>query len=253
MTKYTGPATADVPNGQPIEKLVKPNAYDGTLEVHSIFYTIQGEGPFCGYPAVFVRLAGCNLQCPWCDTEYTTKRQRMRPDEIIAEVAKLAPRKTLVVITGGEPFRQQIGDLLADLVFHRHPVQVETNGTLPPANLPEMFYNRDPRQLYGVYVVCSPKTGVINESIHAVACCYKYVMDAVSMDETDGLPIRALGHVANPRLGRPNSFYNVPIYLQPADHQDPVVNERNLRAVVASAMKHGYVVQLQMHKYLNVE
>ena len=41
---------------------------DRHLDVHSIFHTIQGEGPYCGHPAVFIRLAGCNLQCPGCDT-----------------------------------------------------------------------------------------------------------------------------------------------------------------------------------------
>ena len=64
--QYRGPATAYEFNGQPIEKVQR--TFDGTLEVHSIFKTIQGEGPFCGTPAVFIRLAGCNLQCPWCDT-----------------------------------------------------------------------------------------------------------------------------------------------------------------------------------------
>ena len=52
-----------------------------SLQVNSIFYTIQGEGPFAGRPAIFIRLAGCNLQCPGCDTEYT-KRQTMTVDEI---------------------------------------------------------------------------------------------------------------------------------------------------------------------------
>ena len=54
-------------NKQPIEK--REPSYEGTLQVHSIFKTIQGEGPFCGTPCVFVRLAGCNLQCPACDTD----------------------------------------------------------------------------------------------------------------------------------------------------------------------------------------
>ena len=52
---------------------------DGLLAVHSIFYTIQGEGPFAGETAVFVRLAGCNLQCPLCDTDYTSDRRMVGP------------------------------------------------------------------------------------------------------------------------------------------------------------------------------
>ena len=49
-------------NIQPIEK--RELSTDGSVQVHSIFYTLQGEGPFAGQPAVFVRLAGFNLQCP---------------------------------------------------------------------------------------------------------------------------------------------------------------------------------------------
>ena len=60
-------------NTQPAEKQVKSSGL--ILAINSIFYTIQGEGPFAGSPAVFVRLAGCNLQCPMCDTEYTSRQQ----------------------------------------------------------------------------------------------------------------------------------------------------------------------------------
>ena len=71
-------------NTQPIEK----RHHKVDLEVHSIFYTIQGEGPFCGTPAVFIRLAGCNLQCPSCDTNYTSKRRTMTAEEIVNEVRR---------------------------------------------------------------------------------------------------------------------------------------------------------------------
>ena len=56
-------------NSQAIEK--SAHYTTRSYDVHSIFPTIQGEGPFVGQPAIFIRLAGCNLQCPACDTDYT--------------------------------------------------------------------------------------------------------------------------------------------------------------------------------------
>lgn len=240
------------PNTQPISKVVK---HDGAeLLVHSIFYTIQGEGPFCGYPAVFIRLAGCNLQCPWCDTEYTESASLMPIEHIVEEAfAASGFHCRFIVITGGEPFRQPIGPLLEHLVDSGFFVQVETNGTLPPPSLPKL-YGYDLAERYGVYVVCSPKTGVVNPAVAAVACCYKYVADVDGgLRPEDGLPMTALGHVANPYLARPPAGFKGPIYLQPADHKDPEANRKNIELVVQSAMEHGYVVQLQIHKYLNVE
>jgi len=74
------------------------------LQVEEIFYTLQGEGPFAGRPAVFVRLAGCPLRCQWCDTQFDTglSKPRMRVDDIMREVQRHAAAiATLVVITGG--------------------------------------------------------------------------------------------------------------------------------------------------------
>ena len=97
-------------NIQPIEKLARSDGL--RLDVHSIFATIQGEGPFTGHPCVFVRLAGCNLQCPGCDTDYTEDRRMMQIYEIAESVASVLKasgstraKVPLVVITGGEPFR----------------------------------------------------------------------------------------------------------------------------------------------------
>src|SRR5262245_19999182 len=115
-------------NQQPIEKRVK----QGTpLQVHSIFNTIQAEGPFCGTPASFVRLAVCALQCPACDTDYTSFRANMQTSLILEEIQRFRSHG-LVVITGGEPFRQDLGPLIDKLVKAGYYVQIETNGSLPP-------------------------------------------------------------------------------------------------------------------------
>lgn len=251
-TEYAGPATAEQANGQPVEKVQR--RYAGTVEVHSVFYTIQGEGPFCGVPAVFVRLAGCNLQCPWCDTEYTEGRQHRSPAEIVAMVTDLHPHpRGLVVISGGEPFRQQIGPLMKALTNAGFYVQIETNGTLPPPDGYTYLIEQDIGRRRGVYVVCSPKTGKTNAKLVKYACCFKYVLDAAHINQDDGLPTHALGHTANPQLARPPELWKRPVYLQPADHKNPELNYQNMIAATASALKHGYTLQLQIHKYLGLE
>lgn len=235
-------------NIQPIEK--RAIREDGFLDVHSIFYTIQGEGPFCGTPAVFVRLAGCNLQCPFCDTEYIEGRHFMSPTEIIESIKELMPRLGLVVITGGEPFRQNLTRLLSMLIVRDYYVQIETNGTLPPS----IFrYSDDIGSRKGAYIVCSPKTGKVNPMVSAQACCFKYVMAADDLG-IDGIPITALGHKASPCLARPPKNYPTNrTYLQPMDAQNPEENQHNIEAVRDSCLKHGYILQLQIHKLIGVE
>lgn len=237
-------------NTQAIEKVVK--TFDGTLAVHSIFETVQGEGPFCGRPCVFLRLAGCNLNCPLCDTDYTSYRVSMNLAEILQEI-KLLRREGLVVITGGEPFRQQLGPLLDLLCDHDYYVQVETNGTLPPPELTTSWYSRDVwRNPRGVHIVCSPKTGFVNPELYVRACCYKYVLNGDDVAEDDGLPNHALGHSANPRLARPPKGWDLPIYLQPEDSGEDSKNRWHTQQVIKSCLKHGYILQIQVHKIINL-
>jgi 7-carboxy-7-deazaguanine synthase len=239
-------------NIQPIEKRVPRG--DGLLAVHSIFETIQGEGPFCGVPCVFVRLAGCNLQCPACDTDYTSNRQYMTAMEIVAEVNELWRkdrwRTGLIVVTGGEPFRQDLSRLFACMVNNGYYVQVETNGTLPPS---AFGYNRRTDLREGVYIVCSPKTGKINSDIYKHACALKYVVRAGEVLESDGLPLSALDHPSNPYPARPPQDWLRPIYVQPLDSKDEAENAAHTKEAVASCMKHGYTLQVQVHKVIGVE
>lgn len=236
-------------NNQPIEKRVLHD--DGFLQVHSIFKTIQGEGPFCGTPCIFVRLAGCNLQCPACDTDYTSTRREMGPYEILAEVNELWRDKThrpgLVVITGGEPFRQHLAYLFSVLMRHGYYIQVESNGTLPP---PIWDYRLDTHQRRGVYIVCSPKTGKLNPDIVEYACALKYVVRAGQVDR-DGLPFNALDMRHRPM--RPPEGWDRQIYIQPLDSQDPIENAAHTSEAVASCLEHGYTLQLQIHKLIGVE
>lgn len=254
MTDYTGPFDGTRPNSQPIQKKSKPHRPD-VLQVHSIFFTIQGEGPFAGVPAVFVRLAGCNLQCPMCDTEYTDGIRELSPADILKEIMFIPLRDNgLVVITGGEPFRQNLSDLFRAIVDAGFYAQVETNGTLPPPEW-ELGYSLNPSARQGVYIVCSPKTGKVHKDVRYRACCFKYVVSAEAMDPEDGLPTSVLGlpnPAAKPDVGRDGRFTK-PVYIQPADHQNERINHRNMVAAAGAAMTHGYTLQLQIHKYLGLE
>src|ERR1035437_6012166 len=95
--------------------------------VHSIFYTIQGEGPHAGEPAVFVRLTGCNLRCYFCDTDFE-KGDALSIEAVVAAVMASADPQVckLVVLTGGEPLRQQIIPLCRALTAKGYMTQIET-------------------------------------------------------------------------------------------------------------------------------
>ena len=100
------------------------------IQLSEIFYSIQGEGLWTGTPAVFVRLAGCNLACDFCDTDYSTKFFA-HVDEIVALVREAAGDCPMVVLTGGEPFAQSgTPALIEALRRDGRRVHVESNGTI---------------------------------------------------------------------------------------------------------------------------
>ena len=100
------------------------------LQLAEIFYSVQGEGTWTGTPAVFVRLAGCNLACDFCDTDYSTKFFA-GVDEVVARVRDAGGECPMVVLTGGEPLAQaQTPALIEALRRDGRRVHVESNGTI---------------------------------------------------------------------------------------------------------------------------
>ena len=118
--------------------------------IPEIFYTLQGEGPSCGRPAIFVRLSNCNLSCVWCDTPYTWNFEKVKsdhPEKYIKQnqqtelsVDQLRkkinefPDNAILVITGGEPMLQQkeIIELIYGSILNVDRIEIETNGTIVP-------------------------------------------------------------------------------------------------------------------------
>lgn len=100
------------------------------IKINEIFYSIQGESSYAGYPTVFVRTSGCNLRCTYCDTTYAYYSGTMMSREaILAEVAK-HPTK-FVCVTGGEPlFQNEVFELLRELCELGYKVSLETSGSI---------------------------------------------------------------------------------------------------------------------------
>jgi 7-carboxy-7-deazaguanine synthase len=112
------------------------------MHLIELYKSVQGESSFAGLPCIFVRLAGCNLRCAWCDSEYTfTGGKPFTADEIIAQIEALAPC-TLIEFTGGEPMLQAkellplMNRLLAPKSGQPYTLMIETSGERPLAEVP---------------------------------------------------------------------------------------------------------------------
>ncbi len=188
------------------------------MRINEIFYSLQGEGRFAGTPAVFVRFSGCNLKCPFCDTQHEAYSE-MTEDEIV--MAVMAYPATHVVFTGGEPSLQLTDSLVQKLKKHDRFVQIETNGThVLPSSVD--------------WVTCSPKEGgkVILCHIDELKVLYR----GEYTDMTQAEAMKA-------------SEYR----LQPLDTGDEVRN----REVIIQTMNYilrnpKWKLSLQLHKILNI-
>lgn len=215
-----------------------PEHSDGNaLFVQEIFPTLQGEGPFAGAPAVFIRLGGCNLACSFCDTEFESFVPKYC-DAILEETKHLACNEAgtrvrhLVVITGGEPLRQNIAPLCEQLLAAGFTVQIETNGTLW-RELPEE-----------VRIVCSPKI------THA-----KYTpLRPDVLARTEALKFLISAHLPGygdiAEIGQ--SLHSTPVYVQPMDEHNEAKNAANTARALSLAQVHGYHLSLQLHKLLGI-
>lgn len=116
------------------------------MRVNEIFYSLQGEGAFTGTPSMFLRFAGCNLKCPFCDTKHEPYKE-LTEDEIMAQIASIGGVRH-IVITGGEPTLQLTRSLVDKMHGKGFDVQIETNGTVKLKDGLECVID---------FITCSPK------------------------------------------------------------------------------------------------
>lgn len=235
------------------------------LWIQEVFPTIQGEGPYQGTPAVFVRLGGCNLKCFWCDTDFESSTWYPSVTELVSKIMECTQEnfhmQPLVVLTGGEPLRQDIRYLLLELWEHDYHVQIETNGLLWLEGL------EDAVQDGLLEIVCSPKTGKVHKQIMRWAASWKYIVDEFSSCPKDGLPMLSTQRADKAmRICRPwehdEQFWDGPVFrtiwVQPLDvDYDALPDEfgttkRNTMYAAKCAMQHGYRLCLQQHKIAGV-
>ena len=190
--------------------------------VNETFLSLQGEGYFTGTAAFFLRLSGCNLRCPFCDTQHQSYTE-MSEDDIVAEASRHKPRH--IVITGGEPALQLTESLVDKLHAAGFFIQVETNGTLP---LPE-----------GIdWVTCSPKGDFPQFPVDELKVLF---MGDVTDPEA----------IISPLLGKESG---VKLYLQPLDTGDEMRNRIILRSCINYVLQHPWwSLSLQTHKIVGIK
>jgi organic radical activating enzyme len=213
----------------------KPIINDGNiLQVQEIFPTMQGEGFFAGQAAIFIRLGGCNLACSFCDTEFESFNG-MSIDHIINQAQKLSHNhiKPFVVITGGEPMRQNILPLCEKLINLGFTIQIETNGTL---------FQELPKE---VHIICSPKA--VGDKYYALRPDVLERVNALKFIISANLP----PYNIVPNVGQTKRS-NLPIYLQPMDEYCEKKNSLNIAHTIRLAKETDCNISLQLHKMLDI-
>lgn len=205
---------------------------DYPIKLNEIFYSIQGEGPFIGMPAVFVRLAGCNLACSFCDTDFSAQSYVHTPSELLKLIetaldGSLSYLRPLIVLTGGEPFKQDLNAILEALTQYGLQVQIETNGSI-------IYDSCDFSLLEKVIIVCSPKDVPVHRHLAPYIDAYKVLVSRASFDKAEQ---NALAYALTEK----------PIYIQPINTIEPYCSN-NLEAAIELCKKHNFLLSPQLHK-----
>jgi len=260
------------------------------LFVTSIFYTLQGEGPYRGEPAVFVRLAKCNLACSFCDTYFdggdwlTFDEIDFRIGNVLREyfdggVPEWAEQKIGLVVTGGEPMLQKnLGPFLERMEDHFAWTQIESNGTIVQAIPASTTLVVSPK--------CSEKQGVAvkylapKPEMLARANCLKFVMSADPDSPYSSVPDWAhefRANTGNPVFVSPMNIYNSEpkkskqlradtnqITIEERSTVDEVIsfweeglldmkaNQANHEYVGKYCARHGMIFNMQLHLFASL-
>lgn len=203
------------------------------MKVNEIFLSINGEGPYVGFPATFIRLAGCSLRCSYCDTEYARDKEageEMDIEDILDRVSEYGCHN--LTITGGEPLEHpEVLPLIERLLDAGYDISIETNGAQPIDALVDL-----PVQIIMDYKC--PSSGMEEhmrrENLGLLRCsdCVKFVVGT----EED---MRRMVEVMENSIASP---YVSPIFGK-IDPQDIV-------GFILDNKLFDYTVQLQLHKII---
>lgn len=189
--------------------------------VNEIFYSLQGEGRWAGRPAIFIRFSGCNLRCPFCDTDFKAYT-KMTAKDILGEFLKYS-QCNFIVLTGGEPTLQVDKDFVDMLHANGYYVAMETNGTK------DVPYNVD-------WVTVSPKAAYVKEGSVWVASAEEVKVVYDGEHEPSDCGIEAEEY-----------------YIQPCDTGNEEKNKEITRLCVEWVKNHPkWKLSLQQQKILNV-
>ena len=199
-------------------------ARTGKLPIVEVFYSLQGEGGRTGQATVFVRLAGCNLACEFCDTDFRV-RETYSVDELTAQIAELGGQCRWVCLTGGEPTIHELQPVCEALHARGYKLQLETNGTRPRPEWQIDHITVSPKQ---------PQGGRLHSWYEANATEFKYVVD----DESD-LQRALAGVKAHGRT----------TFIQPN-----ALNPEAVALCIQAVQEHPDLLQLslQTHKFLAI-
>lgn len=194
------------------------------MRINEIFYSIQGEGAFTGTPCVFIRFAGCNLKCPFCDTKHESYKE-YTDEEIIQEIIKYPTKH--VVLTGGEPTLQITEKFMLMLCEEGKYIHVETNGT------------RNNKALsFANWITCSPKFEYCNQA-------------NIALEHIDELKV--VFDAEKTCMDKYKRIIADNYYLQPCDLKDKEKTENNIKGVVNYCLSHPqWSISLQTQKIINV-
>jgi len=212
--------------------------------INEIFYSIQGEGFLTGCPAVFVRVAACNVGCDYCDTDFSFVID-LNWLQVASEVSSLLEicekvhgpdprRKPWVVLTGGEPLTQgeELYYLASELRNHMF-IQLETNGTIPCQV--GMFD----------HVTVSPKRGFNPEHVRGAN-----ELKIIYPQQWEGIGVLENWMDIIQSVHTDGRFY---VYIQPCDEGNNETSRENLRGALELVKKYPWLrLSVQVHKYVGV-
>ena len=230
-----------------------------SYRINNIFYSLQGEGRNTGRAAAFVRFAGCNLRCPFCDAEFDSYRE-MTADEILQEIARLSSFSSplssftsplssrFIVLTGGEP-TLQVDEHFVDLLHQEgYEVAMESNGTRPaPRNLDWLTVS--PKVVDGGRsMVDGGRWKVDGEGKAPDEIKIVFEENTAEMLSSPASPLSSL-------LSHLSSLPSPPLlYLQPCDTGDSARNAFILQQCISYIKQHPqWRLSLQTHKLIGIE